>query len=66
MRNRMILITFLPIVVFLWLIGWSLFWIGSKTRPGKAKTTSRGDGIEILALIGEEITTVMQSVEQSD
>ena len=37
-RNRAALLLVLPIAVFFWFIGWSLYWIGSMekaTRPGK-------------------------------
>jgi flagellar basal body-associated protein FliL len=31
-RNRLTVLLTLPVVVFLWVIGWSLYWIGSKSR----------------------------------
>jgi hypothetical protein len=30
-RNRAVQFLVLPAVVFMWIIGWSLYWIGSKS-----------------------------------
>ena len=37
-RNRVVLFLLMPIVVFMWLIGWSLYYIGSRedAQPRKA------------------------------
>jgi len=36
-RNRVTLFLLIPIVVFIWFIGWSLYWIGSRedAKPRK-------------------------------
>jgi flagellar basal body-associated protein FliL len=61
MRKRAFLIMLFPIVVILWVIGWSLFWTGSETR---SKTTpiqaKKDDGIQIIVAPPEEITTENQ------
>jgi len=31
-RNRAISLLLMPVVVFLWFIGWSLYWFGLKRR----------------------------------
>lgn len=45
--NLVIMIMLLPITVFLWLIGWGLFWIGSRGKSLKATTTAELNEISI-------------------
>jgi len=37
----------LPLIILLWVIGWSLFWTGSQNNPKTTRTTAKNDGIEI-------------------
>jgi hypothetical protein len=58
MRKRLIALLFLPIAVFLWIIGWAMVWTGSHKRQ-KAKQTQAemtpGDGfITVGAMIPEK------------
>jgi flagellar basal body-associated protein FliL len=58
MRRRAFILMLLPLIIILWVIGWSLFFIGSKTEP-KTTTqtaTAKDDGIEIAVIRPEEIT----------
>ena len=48
-RNRIALLLTLPIVVFAWFIGWSLYWIGYKEKVVKPKKMS----------VNEELTTTV-------
>jgi len=54
MRNRVVVIMLLPIIIFLWIIGWSLFWIGSQNKPQKDQNKTRNDRISITSIIYEE------------
>lgn len=37
-RNRLFVLALLPVAVFLWFVGWSLYWIGKKReREGAEK-----------------------------
>ena len=36
-RNRVVSFLLMPIAVFLWCIGWSLYWIGVKKETTKPK-----------------------------
>jgi hypothetical protein len=38
-RNRASLFLVWPIVLFIWIIGWSLYWIGSKKDSAKPRET---------------------------
>ncbi len=31
-RNRFAMILFMPLVVLIWIFGWSLFWLGSNKK----------------------------------
>jgi hypothetical protein len=46
-----------PAIVFLWLIGWSLFWIGSQhsqEKPHKTQIAAEKEKIEITSAIYDE------------
>jgi hypothetical protein len=45
LSNRIIIIMLLPIEVFLWLIGWSLFWAGSQGKSQRIQTASETDAL---------------------
>lgn len=36
-HNKAVTLALLPVMMFLWLLGWSLFWIGSQNKPQKPK-----------------------------
>lgn len=36
-RNRAVILILLPLTILLWLIGWSLYWTGSRNRPQTTK-----------------------------
>jgi len=48
----------LPLIILLWIIGWTLFWTGTQNEPKTASqtTASMDDGIEITIAPTEEIT----------
>jgi hypothetical protein len=52
-RNRVSLFLVLPIAVFIWFVGWSLSWIGSKghVAPPRAKPL---DGVTFTVLLPEQ------------
>jgi len=56
MRNRLIKLVLLPIVLFIWIIGWTIMWAGTRkeqeTRPTTAKEEQ--DYITIMPLLPEE------------
>jgi hypothetical protein len=48
------LILLFPIIVFLWMIGWSIFVVGSDSKSRKPKTDVQTDGITIMTAPLEE------------
>ena len=54
MRNRVVVITLLPVIIFLWVIGWTLFWIGSQNKPQKTQTATERDPISMTIVMYEE------------
>ena len=42
-RNRVIMFLLMPIVVFIWFIGWSLYWIGSKEHAKPRKIPDQNE-----------------------
>jgi len=61
MRKRAFLIMLLPIIIMLWVVGWSLFWTGSETnRKTTRAEAEKDDEIEIIAPPPEEINVENQ------
>jgi hypothetical protein len=53
-RNRVALLLILPIVIFIWFIGWSLYWIGSRGKVGKPRKIIDRKELTFTVLIPEE------------
>jgi lipopolysaccharide export system protein LptC len=53
-RNRAITALLFPAVIFLFLIGWSLYWIGLQKRRQKAQPVRPKDNVSIMAIVLEE------------
>jgi hypothetical protein len=52
-RSRVALLLVLPIAVFIWFIGWSLYWIDSK-RKVATPSTKPSNGLTISVLTPEQ------------
>ena len=52
--RRKILILLFPVLVVLWMIGWSIFVAGSDSKSQKLKTDVQTEGITIMAAPLEE------------
>lgn len=48
-----VMVMFLPVIVFLWMVGWSLFWIGSECKPQKTRGIV-DDGLSFVYIGREE------------
>jgi len=57
------MILLLPLLILLWVIGWTMLWSGSQNEQSKAKsrTVSMRDGIEIVAIPPEEVAAEPES-----
>ncbi|MCJ7559376.1 hypothetical protein MUO79_01995 [Candidatus Bathyarchaeota archaeon] len=53
-RNRGILFLMLPLVVFFWFFGWSLYWIGSKKEVVKPRQKSDYKELTFTVLVPEQ------------
>jgi len=58
MRNYVIRLLFLPIAIFLWIIGWTMLWAGARkeqeTQQIQAETRTEEESITIISIIPEE------------
>ena len=52
-RNRLTLFLAMPIVVFFWFFGWSLYWIGSAKHNAKFAETKSQEGLTFEVLTPE-------------
>jgi nitrogen fixation-related uncharacterized protein len=59
MRNRVIRLLFLPIAIFLWIIGWTMLWAGTskeqETEQTQAETCTEDESITIIPIIPEKL-----------
>jgi Tfp pilus assembly protein PilO len=59
-RNSIMTLFLLPVLIFIFLMGWSMYWIGGQKRPEKrAKKTrlkepSKKDNVTFMPIILEE------------
>ncbi|MGA2310454.1 MAG: hypothetical protein ABSG57_13025 [Candidatus Bathyarchaeia archaeon] len=55
MRNRLIKLLLLPVAVFLWIIGWTMMWAGTrKEQETRPETAAEEESITIMPMIPEE------------
>jgi flagellar basal body-associated protein FliL len=52
--RRVFVILAMPIVVILWCIGWSLYWIGAKKEKAKPKLANQTENLTLAVLLPEE------------
>jgi membrane protein implicated in regulation of membrane protease activity len=52
-HRRIVAIIFFPVVAFLWVLAWSLYWTGEKNRSRKS-VQSMDRGISIVTTMYEE------------
>jgi hypothetical protein len=59
MPKRVITLLFLPIAVFLWIIGWAMLWAGARkeqeTEQTQAETRTEDESITIIPMIPEKL-----------
>jgi len=58
MWKRILRVMFFPVTVFLWMIGWCLYYVGNKqdrNKPGKSRIAPKRDPLEIIAVVNEEM-----------
>jgi len=55
LHNRVAMLVILPITIFLWLIGWTLFWMGSKNISQETKGST-----------GTELRTAVELFEEME
>jgi hypothetical protein len=59
MRKRVITLLFMPIAVFLWMIGWTMLWAGARkereAERTQAETLAEDESITAIPVIPEEL-----------
>lgn len=56
-RNKAIIAVLLPAIIFLWIVGWSLYWIGHQKKPRTLRSpqsTEEEDNVSLEAIALEE------------
>ena len=55
MRNRLIKVLLLPVVVFVWMVGWAMMWAGTlKEEETRPETVKKEGLIKIMPMMPEE------------
>jgi hypothetical protein len=56
-RNRAVIALLLPVIIFLWIVGWGLFWIGYQKESRKNQSSpspKEEDSVRIVPIMFEE------------
>ena len=53
-QNRVILFLVMPSVVFLWVFGWSLYWIGSNKKLTEPEKRNSSKDLAFTVLVPEQ------------
>jgi Tfp pilus assembly protein PilO len=54
-RNRALVALLLPAIIFLWIVGWSLYWIGhQQERKQKPQHTRLKENVHLVPVLLEE------------
>jgi hypothetical protein len=54
-QNRALIVLLMPVLVFLWLIGWSFHWTGAINHQGKSqkKAQEKQDDVTLNLIVSE-------------
>ena len=56
------IIMLLPVIIFIFLMGWSMYWIGDQKRQDKIKRKPlKKDNITIMPIVYEETQEIMNA-----
>ncbi|MEM2108062.1 MAG: hypothetical protein QXL10_02110 [Candidatus Bathyarchaeia archaeon] len=55
-RSKALILLLLPALIFLWIIGWSLYWIGHQKEHRKIRQTEpqEKDHVQLMPVVFEE------------
>jgi flagellar basal body-associated protein FliL len=53
-RKRAVIAVLLPVVIFLWIVGWSLYWMSLQKTREKAEPARSKDSVSIKAIVLED------------
>ena len=55
LRDRGVIIFLLPVVAFLWMVGWALFCVGAQgERHKRTAVAAKDDGVEVAFAVPEK------------
>jgi len=60
-RHKAIIVLLLPAIIFLWIVGWSLYWIGHQKEPRKAQSSSspkEEEHVNLMPIVLEETSEI--------
>jgi flagellar basal body-associated protein FliL len=59
-RSKAMMIILLPVLIFMFVIGWCMYWMGSQKRTGKTqRKPPEKDNVTIMPIIFEETQEVV-------
>jgi flagellar basal body-associated protein FliL len=54
-RSKEMMIMLLPLLIFVFIVGWCMYWVGDQKRTGKTqRKPSKKDNVTIMPIILEE------------
>lgn len=63
MRRRMLVLILLPVLLFLWMIGWSLYLTGDRSKSTRVRRKQK-DNVQIV--VGLETPEITEQVVRDD
>jgi hypothetical protein len=53
-RRRALTLVLLPVIVFIWFVGWSLYWIGSQRKTPEKESVPKEYNFTMLVIPNEQ------------
>jgi len=53
-RKRALMLLAMPLAVFLWFIGWALYWVGAKKEKLKTEPVKKKESVTLTVLLPED------------
>ena len=53
-RNKVSALLAMPVAVFLWCVGWGLYWIGARKKKVKPALAKQKENVTLAVLLPEE------------
>jgi len=53
-RKRALMLLAMPLAVFLWFIGWTLYWVGARKKKLKPEPVKKKESVTLTVILPED------------